>query len=262
MTPSAGFRWEGFLEHFLRGWLGRVIIATVAVLITGRYGAGLYFWRQTEKLERPKYTVLRELANRVELRQYEPYLIAETEVEGTGFREPTGQGFQACAGYIFGKNTRRKFPLLGSSSNDSEKMAMTAPVRVSGEESSSPPPPAKGESMAMTAPVRVNGTGNKKTKVSFVMGSKYTLKTLPTPIDKKVKLRQVPSHTLAVRSFSGPPPKDERVTAERKTIEEALSKANIEPKSDETLVYGYHDPFITPNFLRRNEVALLVEGKL
>jgi hypothetical protein len=32
--------------------------------------------------------------------------------------------------------------------------------------------------------------------------------------------------------------------------------------NDETLVYGYHDPFITPNFLRRNEVALVVEGSV
>ena len=27
----------------------------------------------------------------------------------------------------------------------------------------------------------------------------------------------------------------------------------------ETLVYGYHDPFITPSFLRRNEVAVRVD---
>jgi hypothetical protein len=241
---------EKFIEYAVRGWIGRVIVAAAAVLATARYGAGFYFYKQTEKLERPKYTVLRELPNGVELRQYEPYLIAETTVDGTGFREPTAQGFQACAGYIFGKNKGPK---------EAEKMAMTAPVRVTGGDSSSKEP--SGEKMAMTAPVRVDGN-KKKTKVSFVMGSKYTLKTLPTPLDKKVKLRQVPAHTLAVRTFSGPPPKDDRVAAEREKVEEALRKENMKPKSDETLVYGYHDPFITPNFLRRNEVALLVEGRL
>ena len=29
---------------------------------------------------------------------------------------------------------------------------------------------------------------------------------------------------------------------------------------DETLVYGYHDPFITPSFMRRNEVCVRVQG--
>ena len=27
----------------------------------------------------------------------------------------------------------------------------------------------------------------------------------------------------------------------------------------ETLVYGYHDPVITPNLLRKNEVAVMVD---
>ena len=31
--------------------------------------------------------------------------------------------------------------------------------------------------------------------------------------------------------------------------------------SDEVLVYGYHDPFMTPNFLRRNEVGVYVDGR-
>ena len=127
------------------------------------------------------------------------------------------------------------------------------------------------------APVRVDGTGkgstntSSKTKVSFVIGKKYTLKTVPKPVDKNVKIRQVPSHVLAVRTFSGPPPNDERVEKERQRVEAALQKANIEVKAKtttsssekgNTLVYGYHDPFICPNMLRRNEVALVVEGNV
>jgi hypothetical protein len=234
-------------RFFVAGWLGRFVIGGLAVLTSIRYGTGLYFWRETEKLERPSYTVIQKLTNGVELRQYEPYLIAETTVDGVGFREPTGDGFRVCAGYIFGKNKPRN-------GRDAEKMAMTAPVRVAGDV------PA-GEKMAMTAPVRVDG-GKKKTKVSFVIGRKYSLQTVPRPMDKKIKLRQVPAHTLAVKTFSGPPPKDDRVKEERKNVEIALLKANLRPKTDETLVYGYHDPFITPKFLRRNEVAVLVEGSV
>ena len=102
--------------------------------------------------------------------------------------------------------------------------------------------------------------------MSFVIGSGYTLKTVPKPLDKKkVKLRQVPAHTLAVKTFSGKPPSDERVRKERERLQAALVKADIQVKynnDDTTLVYGYHDPVITPNILRRNEVAVLVEGSV
>ena len=233
----------------------RIVVGILATLGTLRLGTGIYFWRVTEALERPTYTVLETLENGVELRRYEPYLIAETIVESNvgGFREPTRDGFQACAGYIFGKNQKRNTGWFSSSSTvEPEKMAMTAPVRVAGD--------------AMT--VAGGGGGvmskKKKTKVSFVIGTQYSLKTAPKPLDNKVKVRQVPAHTLAVKTFSGPPPKDARVQKERIKIEMALTKAGkyVPSADEETLVYGYHDPFITPNFLRRNEVALVIDGSV
>jgi hypothetical protein len=238
--------------------VARIAVGIVAALGTLRFGTGIYFWRVTEALERPVYTVIEKLDNGVELRRYDPYLIAETIVNGVGFREPTGDGFRKCAGYIFGKNKRQRSSSWLSSSvstnkqdaeiGEAEKMAMTAPVRVSGGASLN-----RGDSITM-----------KKTKVSFVISTKYSLKTAPKPLDNNVKVRQVPGHTLAVTTFSGPPPKDDRVRKERAKIEAALAKANREMPgpNDETLVYGYHDPFITPNFLRRNEVALIVEGSV
>ena len=149
-------------------WI-KLIASTVAVLSTVRFGAGIYFYRQTELLERPSYTVLQVLSDGVELRQYAPYLIAETEVDGVGFKEPTGQGFRSCAKYIFGQNKPRQRQdkkslvrhilesLFGrnnkkksGSSVEGAKMAMTAPVRVSGESSSTSSSSSVGEKMAMT----------------------------------------------------------------------------------------------------------------
>jgi len=238
---------EGIAHRLASGLVGKIVMGAVLGISSLRYGAGLYFWRMTEKLERPNYEIVQKLTHGVELRRYEPYLIAETTVDGRGFREPTSQGFRACAGYIFGKNKARR------KGNTAEKMAMTAPVRVESQIVS--------EKMAMTAPVRVAGS-KKNTKVSFVIGSNYSLKTVPRPTDKNVKLRQVPGHTLAVRRFSGPPPKDDRVERERQILDQSLNQANMKAKNDDTLVYGYHDPFLTPNLLRRNEVAVLVEGKV
>jgi SOUL heme-binding protein len=211
-------------------WFGKLLIGGAALLTSVRYAGGLYAYLETEKLERPSYEVIARLADGVEIRRYEPYIIAETEVDESGFQEAGKAGFFPCAEYIFGKNKKRR--------GESEKMAMTAPVRLDGGDS-------------------------KKTKVSFVIGSNYTLKTVPKPLEKKVKLRQVPAHTLAVKSFSGPPPKDKRVLKERQKLGAVLADAGISAKNDgTTLVYGYHDPFITPNILRRNEVAVLVDGNV
>ncbi|KAL3905554.1 MAG: hypothetical protein SGARI_004406, partial [Bacillariaceae sp.] len=203
-------------------WLGGIL----AAVFTARYAGGLYAYIQTEKLERPSYEVIANLADGVELRRYEPYIIAETTVNETGFREAGRAGFFPCAEYIFGKNKARKWG-------------------------------GKNEKMSMTAPVRLEGGENKNTKVSFVIGSNYTLKTVPKPLENKIKLRRVSAHTLAVRSFSGPPPKDARVLKEREKLVSVLADAGISIQNDDstTLVYGFHDPFITPNILRRNEVA-------
>jgi hypothetical protein len=219
-------------QNILASWIGKILIGGAAILTSVRYAGGLYAYIETEKLERPTYEVIAQLPEGVEIRRYEPYLIAETTVQESGFREAGRQGFGACASYIFGKNKSR------NRSGESEKMAMTAPVRLDGGES-------------------------KKTRVSFVIGSQYTLKTVPKPLESSVKLRQVRGHTLAVKSFSGPPPKDERVMKERRKLEIILANAGIPITKDQTtLVYGYHDPFITPNILRRNEVAVLVEGSV
>jgi SOUL heme-binding protein len=236
----------------------RIAVAAIAALSTLKLGAGIYFWRVTEALERPSYKVIEKLTNGVEIRRYDSYLIAETTVDGVGFREPTKAGFRACASYIFGKNkranTRSTISSWFSTTADdvAEKMVMTAPVRVSGE---APPSLSKGKSTTTST--------MKKTKVSFVIGSKYSLITAPKPLDRSVKVRQVSPHTLAVRTLSGPPPKDDRVKKERAKIEKSLTAAGMTIPGGpdaETLVYGYHDPFITPSFLRRNEVAVVIDG--
>ena len=190
----------------------------------------------------------------VEIRKYNPYLIAETTVDGSSMRKAGGKGFGKCASYIFGSNISSNN--MNKEQDSEEKMAMTAPVRSVGEVSNN-------EKMAMTAPVRSSGsTVGKKTKISFVIGSKYTQKTVPKPKDKSVKIVKVDEHCLAAVSFSGPPPSDERVTKERDLILQTLEKEGLKAKGKETLVYGYHDPVITPNILRKNEVAVMLDGKV
>lgn len=244
----------------------QLLLTLATAFVTLRLGAGLAAWRAANNLEKPNYTVVKRLplatgggAGRrrgggiVEVRKYEPYLIAETTVNESSMRKAGSSGFGKCAGYIFGKNESRQ------SKQQVEKMAMTAPVRSVGKTTS-----VGGEQMAMTSPVRSTGSTSNatgKTKISFVIGSKYSLQTAPKPVDKSVKVKKVDGHYLAATSFSGPPPSDNKIRQERDAILSTLEREGIRVKNrDETMVYGYHDPIVTPNFLRKNEVAVMVDG--
>ena len=245
----------------------QLLLTLAAAFVTLRLGAGLAAWRAANNLEKPSYTVVKRLpldataafggrrscGGIVEVRKYEPYLIAETTVNESSMRKAGSSGFGKCAGYIFGKNEARQ-----SMGRQAEKMAMTSSVRSVGKATPG------GEKMAMTSPVRSTGSlsnATGKTKISFVIGSKYSLQTAPKPLDKSVKVKKVDGHYLAATSFSGPPPSDTRIRQERDAILSTLEREGIRVKNrEETMVYGYHDPIVTPNFLRKNEVAVMVDG--
>ena len=225
---------------YRRSLIGRVLAVLLAVLGSARLGVGIFAWRAANVLERPDYTVIRKLPGGVELRRYAPYTIAETAVKTSSMREASSTGFRTVAGYIFGKN------------KPSQKMKMTAPVRMSTSD---------GVTMAMTAPVRI-APSEGTTRISFVLEKRYSPQTAPAPLSRDVKVRKVQPHILAARTFSGPPPSEQRVEKEKQAILSAVKAAGLKPSAsgDEgTLVYGYHDPFITPSWLRRNEVCVRVE---
>lgn len=216
------------------------LAAYFALALTGlRYTGGVYAWLAENRLERPTYAVIETLPGGVELRRYDAITIAETTIEGT-LREATSSGFRLCAGYLFGKNKpRRSAGLLAPAG---EKMAMTAPVRQAVQ----------------------SARGGKKVKVSFVMSRKRPLNSLPIPRDAKVRLRVLAPHYAAFKKFGGPPPNEKTVAKMEAAVRSALERTGgkVKPVANaETLVLGYHDPFAVPNFLRLNEVGLMIEGK-
>ena len=143
--------------------------------------------RAAEVLEKPNYSVLKKLPmappsrGSVEIRKYEPYLIAETTVDESSMREAGRQGFGKCAGYIFGKNQPR------TKGNESEKMAMTAPVRSVGD---------AGEKMAMTSPVRSAGGSSGKTKISNLQNIRSKIVTLVLIMISSILLPPILHHPL------------------------------------------------------------------
>ena len=167
-------------------------------------------------IEEPKYEVLADTPV-YEIRRYEPYVVAEVDVRG---ESADSQGFSTLAGYIFGDN------------QSSKKMAMTAPV----------------ESREADAKDAVT--------YAFVMESKYTLDTLPTPNNERIRIREKPARIVAVRRFSGRWTEKNMARYERELVE-SLATDRIETSGVVELA-RYNGPF-TPWFLRRNELIVAVD---
>ena len=186
-------------------------------------------------IEEPEYEVLASTDD-YEVRRYDSYIIAETDVEGT-YKTAGNKAFRILAGYIFGDNQA------------SEKMAMTAPVGSR--------PADDGVKMKMTAPV-TSTPGNEDTgsyTYSFVMEKKYSLETLPVPNDPRVRLRVVPERTVAVHRYSGTWSEDNYLKHERLLLD-ALADDGVSTRGA-PISARYNAPF-TPWFMRRNEVMIEV----
>lgn len=235
--------------------LGLVTVGGVAL------GGALWstlWWYEGERCEKPKYSVLKVLQSKkrfllgetseVELRRYEPYIIAEATITGLPMKKAMSKGFMTVAKYIFGDNQK-------ASGEGAEKVAMTAPVRTT----------MPSEKIAMTAPVRTTveqGDANASEdssvyKISFVMPSDYSKDTLPRPNNQELKITEVAAHDLAAIKFNGSSPTPAQIEAKALVLRAALKEAGLETEG-EIMVYQYHPPWAPP-FIRLNEVLLKVQ---
>lgn len=203
------------------------MLALLAVVLLGAAAWGPI----VSNVEQPKYKVVQSAGN-IEIRDYAPIIVAETEVTGER-RDAIGKGFRLIADYIFGNNTASK------------KVAMTAPVT---QQSS--------EKIAMTTPVTQQRDG-KSWRVRFIMPSKYTMETLPKPNNAAVVLKEFPAKRSAAIRFSGMGGK-ESLERRTKELEAFLSAKKLTPLSPPT--YAFYNPPWTLPFLRRNEVLIELAG--
>lgn len=178
-----------------------------------------------------------------DIRQVEPYFIAETYMPGKKQFDLNGssQAFNTLAGYLFGKNTK------------DEEIAMTTPVYTRKEESG-------GEKMDMTTPVITKKASNHW-KMAFVLPSKYGA-NLPSPKDSSVQIQQVPEKLVAVSAFSGFVTDEEVVRRELKLRDDLRSDPEFQVKPKASIeVAQFNPPFSLLPFTRRNEISMEVERK-
>ena len=180
-------------------------------------------------IESPRYKVVRK-DNRFEIRDYDDYIVAEVRVDGD-FTSALQKGFRVLADYIFGGNTSKA------------RINMTAPVTEKA---------ASSEKIEMTAPVISSPVEEgKEYVIAFTMPSKYTLETLPHPLNKSVSFREVTQRRVAVLRFSGN--LDSKLAARKaKELEIWLNENKYSKKSN--FVFAQYNPPWIPGIFRRNEV--------
>ena len=165
-------------------------------------------------LEEPQYELLSEYEG-FEIRRYSESVQARLLTPSSGWSGSSG-GFRRIAGYIFGGN------------ETNQRIAMTAPVQMWDTDSGS--------------------------MMSFTMPSKYSIKDLPSPIDKGVEIVKVDEYVVAVLPFSGlsGTSKARRLMAKLETL---IQASGLTAKGAPVLAV-YDNPGTTLPFMRRNEIHL------
>jgi hypothetical protein len=193
-------------------------------------------------IEEPSYQVLKQ-SESFELRQYEFQLIAEVSVQGS-LSEASNKGFRLVADYIFGNNQASR-----AASNESEKIAMTAPVVME----------AQSSKIAMTAPVVVEKKGASEQQqwiLYFVMPKSYRMDSLPKPNNPQVQIKEIKNKKVAVIRFSGWV--DEEKLADRTAELQAWMKQEQLIAIGDPQLARYNPPWTLP-WWRRNEVFIPVQ---
>lgn len=201
----------------------KILIIIIVFVLWSLWG---YFSSRVEQVE---YTVIEKVGD-YEIRDYSPHIGAQVVIQSSN-SESMDRGFGIIARYISGDNTKK------------QSIAMTAPVKEQGLES---------EKISMTAPVVAKKDGDSKI-ISFVMPKEYTLETLPTPNDPRIKLVEVPEKRMAALRFSWFRGENRIIKMEEKLLS-YLNEDDVEIIGSPSYA-GYNAPW-TPPWMNRNEILV------
>ena len=184
--------------------------------------------------EEPEFTLISQ-ENSIEIREYQPKIIARVEVEGE-FDDASSKAFKILADYIFGNN------LLNG---ESQKISMTAPVEMT----------PLAEDIVITSAI-MSSEVNHKWQVNFVMPKEYTVDTLPRPNNELVKIIEIPKEKYAVIVFSGLV-RDSSYTEKAQLLNDFIMTNNM-TQLEAIKIARYNPPWTLP-FFRRNELMAKIK---
>ncbi len=216
------------------GWGKRIGIGAGIAAGAAAIGSAAYA-QYRDRSEYAAYEVTLSQDN-FEVRDYAPMIVAEVTNSGDR-RRASGESFRRLAAYIFAQDR----PAGG------EKIAMTSPVLENRVD--------QDEKIAMTSPVLQEETGADRWRMRFVMPSKYTLDTLPTP-PSDIALTQVSARRIAAVRFNGNGSAGDLAAMEAKLIAWIINHSLI-PAGDAE--YAFYDAPMVPGPVRRNEVLIEIQ---
>jgi SOUL heme-binding protein len=187
----------------------------------------------TMNIKTPACTVV-EKRRGYEIRQYAPYVIAETPRKGRG-QGPSSGGFNELFRYISGENMSR------------DKIPMTAPVLKG--------PGPESQKIPMSAPVLRVGEGEAE-MIAFVMPPGLSIEELPRPKSAAVHLRAITAHKVAAVTFSDYAT-DVAIREHTESLLDALHRDGLTVRSAPRIAL-YNPPW-TPPFMRKNEVLIEID---
>ena len=188
-----------------------ITIALVSILLIFTF-IQLYFIHLQRNIETYPYVVKKKY-KQFEIRSYETTLFTSVKLSTKGYKNSSSKGFSILAGYIFGNNER------------SEKIAMTSPVSMSLEDS---------------------------TTMMFMVPKKLKKDLLPKPNQTGIEFKQEPAKTLAAIRFSGWA-NDTKIEKYKQHLKAALDAEGIK-YTNQFYFFGYNAPFEILN--RKNEIIV------
>jgi len=168
--------------------------------------------RSAERIEQYPYSVIKTYGD-FEIRQYERAIFARTKVDASTYRSGSSEAFRTLASYIFGGNERN-------------------------------------ESISMTSPVAMRN--DQGLEMEFMMPSKYTIESLPTPNRKGIEFYEKPEAVMAAITFKGWA-SDAKIAEMTETLKGLLAKEGIAHNGN-FIYLGYNPPYQVIN--RRNEIVV------
>ena len=220
----SSFKHEKANAKYLSKMKKKIFVTTILLLSVLAVGAAM-IGPIMSNVEVPAYKILKKEQN-IEIRQYPPLIIAEVKTAGSR-QASISDGFRILADFIFGNNEGEK------------QLSMNGPITQQ-----------EGIKIAMTAPVQQEQT-DTEWAISFIMPSKFSIDTIPNPINDRIKIIQIPSKRYAVVTFSGRST-EENLTTHTNELEKYINGSNYSKAGNAK--YAFYNPPWTLPFLRRNEV--------
>ncbi len=220
----SSFKHEKANAKYLSKMKKKIFVTTILLLSVLAVGAAM-IGPIMSNVEVPAYKILKKEQN-IEIRQYPPLIIAEVKTAGSR-QASISDGFRILADFIFGNNEGEK------------QLSMNGPITQQ-----------QGIKIAMTAPVQQEKT-DTEWAISFIMPSKFSIDTIPNPINDRIKIIQIPSKRYAVITFSGRST-EANLTKHTNELEIYMNGSSYSKVGNAK--YAFYNPPWTLPFLRRNEV--------